>query len=57
MLCQQCHEREATIHLTQIVGDKMTRRDLCEVCGKELVDVTKGGKCIPPIPLLWMDVA
>ena len=25
----------------------MTNRDLCEVCGKELVDVTKGGKCIP----------
>ena len=38
MLCQQCHEREATIHLTQIVGEQMTRRDLCAVCGKELAD-------------------
>ena len=46
MLCQQCHEREATVHLTQIVGDKMTRRDLCEVCGKEFVDMAKSGSGI-----------
>jgi len=46
MLCQQCHEREATIHLTQIVGDKLTKRDLCEVCGREFVDAAKFGKSI-----------
>ena len=43
MLCNKCEEREATIHLTQIVGTKMTKRDLCEVCGKEFADPTKSG--------------
>jgi uncharacterized repeat protein (TIGR04138 family) len=38
MLCQKCHEREATIHLTQIFGDKMAQTDLCDVCGKEIKD-------------------
>ncbi len=41
MLCQECNERQATVHLTQIMGDKMTKRDLCEVCGKEFVDAAK----------------
>jgi uncharacterized repeat protein (TIGR04138 family) len=35
MLCEQCQERPATIHLTGIIGDKMTKHDLCEVCGQE----------------------
>jgi uncharacterized repeat protein (TIGR04138 family) len=43
MLCQECNERQATVHLTQIMGDKMTKRDLCEVCGKEFVDAAKSG--------------
>jgi uncharacterized repeat protein (TIGR04138 family) len=47
MLCNQCNEREATIHITHIVGDKMTKRDLCEVCGKELTDIAKRGEYIP----------
>jgi uncharacterized repeat protein (TIGR04138 family) len=47
MLCQQCHEREATIHLTQVVDDKMTKRDLCEVCGKEFADMAERGDYIP----------
>lgn len=41
MLCQKCNERQATVHLTQIVGDKMTRRDLCEVCGKDFIDAAR----------------
>ena len=44
--CQQCHERPATIHFCQIVGDKMTNMDLCEVCGKELADPSKFSKAI-----------
>ena len=44
--CQQCHERPATVHYCQIVGDKMTKRDLCEVCSKELADPSKFGKAI-----------
>lgn len=41
MLCNGCNEREATIHLTQITGDKMAKRDLCEVCGKEYLEPSK----------------
>ncbi|MGH7992352.1 MAG: Minf_1886 family protein [Limisphaerales bacterium] len=43
MLCQQCHERNATVHLTTVMGGKMIKRDLCEVCGKEFVDVARSG--------------
>ena len=46
MLCQQCHERNATIHLSFIVGDKMTKRDLCEVCGAEYADPANFRKSI-----------
>ncbi len=47
MLCNECSTREATIHLTQIVGETMTKRDLCEVCGKEFADMARRGDCIP----------
>jgi protein-arginine kinase activator protein McsA len=32
MLCEICHEREATVHTTQIAGDVQKTRDLCEQC-------------------------
>lgn len=35
MKCNVCQETEATVHLTQIVGDKMQKVDLCESCSKE----------------------
>jgi uncharacterized repeat protein (TIGR04138 family) len=47
MLCNQCNERDATIHLTHIVNDKMMKRHLCEVCGKEFIDAAKTGGSIP----------
>ena len=34
MLCSICKEREATVHLTLITGDKMQKVDLCEECSK-----------------------
>lgn len=34
MKCCVCKEREATVHLTQIVGDKMHKLDLCEECAR-----------------------
>jgi len=34
MLCCVCKEKPATVHLTQIVGDKMQKLDLCEECAK-----------------------
>lgn len=35
MLCIHCNEREATVHLTQIAGEKMHKVDLCEECAKK----------------------
>ncbi len=34
MLCCICKEKEAKVHLTQIVGDKVQKVDLCEECAK-----------------------
>jgi protein arginine kinase activator len=34
MQCCVCKEKAATVHLTQIVGDKMQKLDLCEECAK-----------------------
>ncbi len=34
MLCCICKEKEATVHLTQIAGDKMQKVVLCEECAK-----------------------
>lgn len=34
MKCCVCKEREATVHLTQIAGDKMQKLDLCEECAR-----------------------
>jgi protein arginine kinase activator len=34
MLCSICKEKEASVHLTQITGDKMQKIDLCEDCAK-----------------------
>lgn len=35
MLCCVCKEKEAKVHLTQIVGDKMQKVDLCEACAAQ----------------------
>ena len=35
MQCCVCKEREAKVHLTQIVGDKMQKVDLCDQCAKQ----------------------
>jgi protein arginine kinase activator len=35
MPCDQCHEREAVIHLTQIVNEQVTTLHLCERCAAE----------------------
>jgi protein arginine kinase activator len=34
MMCCICKEKEATVHLTQITGDKLQKVDLCEECAK-----------------------
>jgi protein arginine kinase activator len=35
MPCEQCHEREAVVHLTQIVNEQVTTVHLCERCAAE----------------------
>lgn len=35
MLCDNCHKRMATIHLTQIINNSKVEFHLCEVCAKE----------------------
>ncbi len=35
MLCCICKEKEATVHLSQITGEKIQKVDLCEECAKQ----------------------
>lgn len=35
MLCDQCQERQATVHMTKIVNGQKTERHLCEVCARQ----------------------
>ena len=35
MKCDVCKAREATVHLTEIINDKVTKLHLCEQCAKE----------------------
>jgi len=34
MLCYICKEKAATVHLTEIKGDKVQKVDLCEACAQ-----------------------
>lgn len=35
MECQECHQRPATVHLTQVVNGQKTEVHVCEQCAKE----------------------
>lgn len=35
MLCESCHQNEASVHVTQIVDGKVRKFHLCESCAKE----------------------
>ena len=35
MRCDSCHTKEATVHLTEIINDKVTKLHLCEECARE----------------------
>ncbi len=49
MSCEQCREREAVIHLTQIVNEQVTTLHLCERCAAEKGVESPGG--VPKTPL------
>lgn len=34
MLCEKCHQREANVHITQIVGESMNQLNFCEECAR-----------------------
>lgn len=36
MDCQECHQRPATLHFTQLINGKKIDTHICEVCAKEL---------------------
>lgn len=38
MLCDICHKREATVHLTEIINDQVSKMHLCEECAREKSD-------------------
>jgi len=35
MKCEVCNQEEATVHLTEVVNDKVTKLHLCEQCARE----------------------
>lgn len=35
MLCDECGKNKATVHLTEIVNEQITKLNLCESCAKE----------------------
>jgi protein arginine kinase activator len=35
MLCDQCGKNKATVHLTEIINDQITKLNLCETCAKQ----------------------
>ncbi|MGE5599047.1 MAG: UvrB/UvrC motif-containing protein [Bacteroidota bacterium] len=35
MLCEHCRERQANVHITQVVNDKRVELNLCEACYKK----------------------
>ena len=34
MLCDICGKSESTVHLTEIINEKVTKLNLCEACAK-----------------------
>ena len=35
MTCDICHKKEATVHLTEIINDQVTKMNLCEDCARD----------------------
>lgn len=47
MLCEKCHQREAAVKFTQVIGNEKTSLNLCKMCAEEqglnnpLLDISK----------------
>jgi protein arginine kinase activator len=35
MKCQLCNEKEASVHLTEIINNKVTKLHICEICARD----------------------
>jgi len=35
MVCEECKQQQATVHLTEIINDQMTELHLCEACANQ----------------------
>jgi protein arginine kinase activator len=42
MICQECGQRQATLHFTKIINGEKTEFHICEVCAKEKGEVVPG---------------
>ena len=42
MTCDICHKKGATVHLTEIINDKVTKLHLCEHCAREKGEEMEG---------------
>ncbi len=47
--CQACQEREAVVHLTQVVGEQVTTIHLCGKCAAERGIATEGEAAATPL--------
>ena len=47
MLCDICHNREATVHLTLLEsGERRTKRDVCTVCFPPTLSETESNEML-----------
>lgn len=50
MICSQCQERDAVVHLTQIVDNAVTQVHLCEKCAAERgIETSSTGQVTHPL--------
>jgi protein arginine kinase activator len=48
MLCQRCHQNQATVFFSQTVGNQTTQSHLCEPCAQLQAQTQKLGGVFPP---------
>ena len=51
MLCEQCNENEATVHLTQVIDGQVKKLHLCEDCAAESGFEVEGAMSVTDILL------
>jgi protein arginine kinase activator len=50
MRCERCGKRDATVHFTQVEGEEVVQRHLCDACAAELnIPVDPGSSATGPL--------